>query len=182
MCLDNAFRQWKEFVQQQLQEAVGRFTDRLERESPRSLRHHTLSESYSSSDIPLLRSSSGYFGSLPNIAKMSSPLPISPLAVERSFNSQHSSVSASPDHILDRSPRSGVIERSHTFSSPENGEQRSNFERTKSLLNEGAKPSNSILSNESFSNRNKSPIIVPPLFTNGFRDEDEVNYICSYYM
>lgn len=179
-CLDNAFSQWKDFVQQQLQDAVGKFADRLERESPRSLRNHTLSDSYSSGDIPLLRSSSGYFGSLPNIAKISSPLPKSPLATGRSAIGRNSPASLSPEyHQYDRSPRSGLLERSCTFSSPVNYERSSSLDRSRSLLNEGTKSSHSIQSSGSLSNRPKSPVTVPPLFTSGYQDDDEV--CCSVY-
>ena len=174
-CLDNAFSQWKEFVQQQLQEAVGRFTDRLERESPRNLRNHTLSESYSSGDIPLLRSSSGYFGSLPNIAKMSSPLPVSPLAAERSITGRDSPASISPVYPYERSPRSVLLERSYTFSSPTANEERvSSIERSRSLMGDRPKSPYSLQSSGSVPNRTKSPIVVPPLFTNGYKTDDEV--------
>jgi len=172
-CLDNAFTQWKEFVQHQLQDAVGRFTDRLERESPRSLRNHTLSDSYSSGDVALLRSSSGYFGSLPNIAKMSSPLPISPLATERSIAGHDSPISISPVYPYDRSPRSVIFERSNTFSSPATEERMSSFERSRSLVNERPKSPHSVQSSGSLPNKAKSPYIVPPLFTNGYRADDE---------
>ena len=162
-------------MQQQLQDAVGRFTDRLERESPRNMRNHTLSESYSSVDIPLLRSSSGFFGSLPNIAKMSSPLPVSPLAAERPFTGRDSPASISPVYPYDRSPRSILLERSYTFSSPAANEERaSSFERSRSLIGDRPKSPYSLQSSGSLSNRTKSPFIVPPLFTNGYKTDDEV--------
>ncbi|XP_065061193.1 uncharacterized protein LOC135688314 isoform X1 [Rhopilema esculentum] len=173
-CLDGAFRQWKDYVKHQIQDAIGRFTDRLEKDTPRSVRHHTLSESYASVDMPILRSSSGYFGSLPNVAKIGSPLPVSPLATARSVAGRDSPASLSPDYPFDRSPKSPLtgLYRSNTFSSPSDRGRTSSLERSRSVR-ERSKSPNSIPSSGSLSNKNKSPVYVPPLFTNSFKGEGD---------
>ena len=136
--------------------------------------------------MPILRSSSGYFGSLPNVSKISSPLPVSPLATARSVAGRDSPASLSPDYPFDRSPKSPLngLYRSNTFSSPSDRGRTSSLERSRSVR-ERSKSPNSIPSSGSLSNKNKSPVYVPPLFTNSFKgegDDDDSDEVCIFNM
>ena len=134
-------------------------------------------------DIPFLRSSSGYFGSLPNVARINSPLPASPLATARSLRGRDSPLSSSPDYPFDRSsPKSPLqsLQRSNTLdlsrSSPSEGQRTLSFDRSKSLIERPRSP-HSIPSSGSLPNKNRSPILVPPLFTDASKEPDEVRLI-----
>eukprot|EP00794_Sanderia_malayensis_P014872 gene14872-16418_t len=168
--LETAFDAWKNFIKEQLQDAVERFTDRLEREaSPRGiLRQHTLSESYGSGSFPPLRSSSGYFGSLPNMVQPLSPLPISPLVTSNSLERRRGSpASLSPEHALLFKPHS----ESEYCSIPGANDSKS-FIRSKSL-NERPRSPLSLRSTGSLSSKERTPVTVPPLFTDVSRLQDE---------
>ena len=172
--LENAFNAWKEFVKQQLHDAMGRFTNRLEREtSPRITRQHTLSESFGSGGFPPLRSSSGYFGSLPNVARINSPIPVSPLAssLERRRDSPSS---LSPDHtMLMTHHRSFTLDSPH--SPPRDDHITLSLNRSHSF-NDKPKSPLSFQNTGSLSSKERTPFVVPPLFTDPSQIEDEVGF------